>query len=219
MKKITSLFLAIALSVSLVAGCTGTKTGAVSGTEANTGADVSVSTEVVSSTAAESESTQAADSTDENEAAANQLFMDLTGSYQELWPVILDDAYTQTWLDDCAALVGKDNAQAAYDKLKSMVTAEIYGEAAVEAYKNGGGAYCCEFTQDVAVLEFDGESKIIKGYDKDSKEIFSHTYHYVGMEEIRGLYEFESDDANSGEFTYFYLAPDTNDTTYHIELR
>ena len=33
------------------------------------------------------------------------------------------------------------------------------------------------------------------------------------------MYEFESDDADSGEFTYFYLAPDTNDTTYHIEFR
>ena len=39
------------------------------------------------------------------------------------------------------------------------------------------------------------------------------------MEKTRGLYEFESDDADSGEFTYFYLAPDTNDTTYHIEFR
>ena len=39
------------------------------------------------------------------------------------------------------------------------------------------------------------------------------------MEEVRGLYEFESDDADSGEFTYFCIAPDTNDTTYHIELR
>ena len=56
-------------------------------------------------------------------------------------------------------------------------------------------------------------------YDSEGKEVFSHTYHYVGMEEIRGLYEFESDDADSGEFTYFCIAPDTNDTTYHIELR
>ena len=30
---------------------------------------------------------------------------------------------------------------------------------------------------------------------------------------------FKSDDADSGEFTYFCIAPDTNDTTYHIELR
>lgn len=29
------------------------------------------------------------------------------------------------------------------------------------------------------------------------------------MEETRGLYEYESDDKDSGEFTYFYIAPDT----------
>ena len=39
------------------------------------------------------------------------------------------------------------------------------------------------------------------------------------MEEVRGLYEYESDDTNSGEFTYFCIAPDTSATTYHIEFR
>ena len=42
---------------------------------------------------------------------------------------------------------------------------------------------------------------------------------FLYIEEVRGLYEFKSDDADSGEFTYFCIAPDTNDTTYHIELR
>ncbi len=46
-----------------------------------------------------------------------------------------------------------------------------------------------------------------------------HTYHYIGMEPVRGLYEFQSDDADSGEFTYFFLAPDTSAETYHIEFR
>ena len=32
-------------------------------------------------------------------------------------------------------------------------------------------------------------------------------FHYIGMEEIRGLYIYESDDADSGEFTYFCMAP------------
>ena len=36
----------------------------------------------------------------------------------------------------------------------------------------------------------------------------NHTYHYIGMEPVHGLYEFESDDADSGEFTYFFLAVD-----------
>lgn len=199
-KKIFSLLLAFVLSLSLLTGC-GNK--AVSDTqqpeESNTSENITV--------------------TDENAAAAQQLLVDLTGSYQELWPVILDDQYTQTWLDDCAALVGQENAQAAYDKLASMVTGTVYGEEAVAAYANGGGAYDCSFTQDLSTLEFDGASSTIKGYDAAGNELFSHTYHYVGMEDVRGLYEYESDDADSGEFTYFCMAPDTNTTTYHIEFR
>ena len=143
---------------------------------------------------------------------------DLTGSYQELWPVILADEYKQTWLDDCKELVGEENAEAAYEKLASMVSGEVYGEDAVKAYADGNGVYDCAFTEGISKLEFDGATSTIKGYDAEDKEVFSHTYHYVGMEKVRGLYEFESDDDNSGEFTYFCIAPDTNTTTYHIEL-
>ncbi len=218
-KKITTLLLALTLSFSMVTGC---------GSTADTSTDQSTNAETDASTASESE--EATDSeeavaevsteaSDDNEAAANQLLVDLTGTYQELWPVILAHDYTQIWLDDCAALVGEDNAQAAFDKLSSMVTGEVYGEEAVEAYADGNGVYDCAFTEGVSTLEFDGDNAAIKGYDADGKELFSHTYHYVGMEEVRGLYEFESDDADSGEFTYFCIAPDTNTTTYHIELR
>ena len=100
-----------------------------------------------------------------------------------------------------------------------MLSGTIYGEEAVEAYKDGDGVYDCSFKEGVNKLEFNGSDSVIKGYDSEGKEIFSHTYHYVGIEEVRGLYEFKSDDADSGEFTYFCIAPDTNDTTYHIELR
>ena len=196
MKKFTSVFLAMVLTATVPAGF-----------------------QTVYAEDTSAEDTQETKTDADNEADADQLLKDLTGSYQELWPVILADDYTQTWIDDCKEIVGEDNAEAAYEKLKSMVTGEVYGEEAVEAYKDGGGAYFCGFTQDMATVEFDGDTKTIKGYDKDEKELFSHTYHYVGMEETRGLYEFESDDADSGEFTYFYLAPDTNDTTYHIEFR
>ena len=155
----------------------------------------------------------------EDTAAAEQLLMDLTGSYQELWPVILDSQYDPLWLDDCAALVGEENAQAAYEKLSSMVTGTIYGEEAVQAYAYGGGVYDCYFTEGLVTLEFDGETSVIKGYDAEGNELFSHAYHYVGMEEVRGLYVYKSDDADSGEFTYFCIAPDTSATTYHIEFR
>lgn len=37
---------------------------------------------------------------EENQADAEQLMKDLTGSYQELCPVILDDQYKQLWLEN-----------------------------------------------------------------------------------------------------------------------
>lgn len=203
-KKILTLFLAFAMSVSMITGC---------------GKSASENKDTSAKTATESTTDQKESKEDENQAAAEQLMVDLTGSYQELWPVILDEKYQQIWLDDCKELVGEENAQAAYDKLASMVSGEIYGEEAVETYTDGNGVYDCHFTEGVSTLEFDGENSVIKGYDAEGKELFSHSYHYIGMEEIRGLYEFESDDEDSGEFTYFCIAPDTNDTTYHIELR
>lgn len=101
--------------------------------------------------------------------------------------------------------------------MTSMVTGTVTGEEAIEAYKDGNMAYCCEFLQDVEQFIFDGAA--ISGVDKEGNELFSHSYHYVGMEEIRGLYIYESDDEDSGEFAYFCIAPDTMETTQHIEFR
>ena len=153
----------------------------------------------------------------DDQEAAEQLLTDLKGTYQELWPVILADEYNQLWLDDSAAIVGDDNAEAAVEKMSSMVTGTVTGEEAVETYKDGNMAYDCDFLQDVDQFTFDGTT--ISGSDKDGKELFKHTYHYEGMEKTRGLYIYESDDADSGEFTYFCIAPDTMDTTWHIEFR
>ena len=209
MKKALGVAAAVALSVSLLAGCGSTASSAAS--TASSAAESTASSAVLQA-ASEAE-------TDENEAAAAQLMKDLTGSYQELWPTILADEYKQTWLDDCTALVGEENAEGAFEKLSSMVTGDVYGEDAVKAYANGGGAYFCGFTNDLVTLTVDGETSTISGTDKDGNELFRHTYHYVGMEPVRGLYEYESDDADSGEFTYFYFAPDTSAETYHIEFR
>ena len=209
MKKVLGTVPVLALSVSLLAGCGSTAASPVS-SAASTAAESTTSSVVPETTSA---------AADENVAAAAQLLNDLTGSYQELWPVILADEHTQTWLDDCTALVGEDNAEGAYEKLSSMVTGDVYGEDAVKAYANGGGAYFCGFTQGLATLTFDGENSVISGTDKDGSTLFSHSYHYIGMEPVRGLYEFKSDDADSGEFTYFFLAPDTSAETYHIEFR
>ena len=199
-KKFFKLFSIFALTLSMLAGCG-------SSNKSNNMSDTQQSASITEK------------ATDENQTDANQLFVNLTGTYQELWPVILDDKYNQIWIDNCTTLVGEENAQAAYEKLTSMVTGKLYGKEAVEAYADGNGVYDCDFTQGVSTLEFDGSAYIIKGYDVNGNKLFEHTYHYIGMEEVRGLYEYESDDADSGEFTYFCIAPDTSDKTYHIELR
>lgn len=215
-KKIISLALALVLALSMLAGCGNNNAASDASSASPAVSESSVSSEV---SEASDSSTASEDAADENETAAKQLLVDLTGSYQELWPVILDSQYEDIWLENCKKLVGEDNAQAAFDKLSSMVTGTVYGEEAVKAYADGGGAYDCSFTEGLSTVEFDGATSTIKGYDAEGSELFSHTYHYVGMEEVRGLYEYESDDADSGEFTYFCMAPDTNTTTYHIEFR
>lgn len=182
-KKLLTLFLTFAMSLSMLTAC-----GDTSSANKN---DDSNNIVTESNTEKEGNTEKESQAVDENQAAAEKLMVDLTGSYQELWPVILDEKYHQTWIDNCTELVGEENAEAAYEKLASMVSGTVYGEEAVEAYKDGNGVYDCSFTEGVSKLEFDGSNSIIKGYDADGKELFSHSYHYVGMEEVRGLYEFE----------------------------
>lgn len=207
-RKLASLFLALALVLSLLAGC---------GNTSNSTPETQQPASTVTDESAASADTEQESQVDENQAAAMQLLLDLEGTYQELWPVVLADEYHQVWLDASAELVGEENAEAAVEMMTSMVTGTITGEEAVEAYKDGNMAYCCDFLQDVEQFTFDGTT--ISGVDASGNELFSHSYHYVGMEEIRGLYVYESDDADSGEFTYFCMAPDTMETTQHIEFR
>ena len=90
-KKFLSTLFASALAVSMLAGYGNVTTFA---------SDDATATEAADSTA------ETTDETADNEADAEQLMKDLTGTYQELWPVILDDQYKQLWLDDCKELVG-----------------------------------------------------------------------------------------------------------------
>lgn len=207
-RKFASLFLTFALVFCFLVGC---------GNTANSTSETQQSSSAVADEQTASADTEQESEVDENQADAEQLLLDLEGTYQELWPVILADEYDQLWLDDSAELVGEENAEGAVEKMASMVTGTVTGEEAVEAYKDGNSAYCCDFLQGVDQFTFDGTT--ISGVDENGNELFSHSYHYVGMEEIRGLYIYESDDADSGEFTYFCMAPDTMKTTWHIEFR
>ncbi len=156
---------------------------------------------------------------DKKQVEAENLLKELKGTYQELWPVLLADEYKQEWLENCREFVGEAKAKESAEMLASMVTGKVYGQEAIEKYKDSERtAFFCGFTQSIHTISVD-ENSIIKGFDKKGQEVFSHRYHYVGMEDQRGLYEFESEDKDSGEFTYFLFAPDTMESTYHIEFR
>ena len=117
-----------------------------------------------SATEEQTTSVQKESETDENQDAADQLLCDLKGTYQELWPVILADEYDQLWLDDSAAIVGEDNAQAAVEKMSSMVTGTVTGEEAVKPTRMEIW-HTTEFLQNIDQFAFDGTT--ISGVDEE----------------------------------------------------
>ncbi|WP_293009588.1 MULTISPECIES: S-layer homology domain-containing protein [unclassified Oscillibacter] len=124
------------------------------------------------------------------------------------------DAY---WHDFSAAVVGADKA----DEMVAMMKASI---GAAEG-QQGEGAFFCGFMGDVATLTFNGLQ--ISGYDAQGVRLFSRPYRYVGTEALymdgkavmSGFTVLQSLDADSGDYTYFLMAPDTPEETYHIEFR
>ena len=102
-KKLFSLILAVALAFSMLTGC-GDDKAATESTTASTTEATEVTTEAIEATTEATEVTTEAESEEETEAAAEdnkavaeQLLKSLTGTYQELWPVILADEYQQIW--------------------------------------------------------------------------------------------------------------------------
>ena len=75
MKRILSVAAVLALSASLLVGCS-----------SGTASSVPVSASSAAESTVSSVEETASSAVDENEAAAAQLLNDLTGSYQELWP-------------------------------------------------------------------------------------------------------------------------------------
>lgn len=154
--------------------------------------------------------------------AAAELLSAVSGTYDELFPVITDAAYDQLWLDNCAAVVGEEAAPAVAEMLKTACNGTIYGQEAIDAFGDGseGAQFDCLFINGASQIVFDGNT--ISGLDKDGKTVFSHEYAYVGPASIAGMmngYLYQTDDKDAGEFTYFFLLPDTPETTYHTEFR
>ena len=196
--KIVSLLLAGALAAGALAGCS---------QPSSNGAEEQKSSA--------SQEQVAQKNTAEQEA--EQLLSDLSGSYQELFPVLFDKQYDQLWLDDTASIVGEADAAASAEMLKGSVNGSLWGEEAIDAYGEEGGPFYCGWLEGLAELTIDGDAMEISGKDAAGKELFSSTYHYSGM--AGDLYVFESDDDGAATFKYFAFLPDTPESTYHIEFR
>ena len=159
---------------------------------------------------------------DEAAAAAEKLLEDVSGTYDALFPVITSPDYDQIWLDSCAAVLGDEAAPAAAEALKAACNGTIYGQDAIEAYGDGsnGAQFDCLFINGPAQIMFDG--KTISGLDESGVTVFSHEYSFVEPASIAGMmngYLYRTEDADAGEFEYFFLLPDTPDTTFHTEFR
>ena len=75
----------------------------------------------------------------------------------------------------------------------------------------------CYFLGGIDKFVMDGH--MITGLDAQGREVFSHTYQLLDEENENGFIFYQSEDENSGEFTYFAFSPDTMETTYHLEFR
>ena len=155
-------------------------------------------------------------------AEAAEFLESIKGTYEALFPVILDSQYDQVWLDPCIEAVGEDMAADVAGMLKQACNGTIYGQEAIDAFGDGseGAQFDCLFINGVSQITFDGNT--ISGVDENGEQVFSHEYEYVSMLSLAGLMEgrlYETSDEDAGEFRYFYMMPDTPDTTYHLEFR
>ena len=193
--------------------------------------------------------TTASETTEETEEAAEPeageetetptdfgILTDIAGengtTYANLFTVILDSQYDDLWLSKAAAIVGEDAAQENVDYLKGFISADIYGEEAVAAYKDAGYfMFDCWYLADVDTFTFDGDTVTTKLTDGSEQ---THTYEYLGSYQLGEgemmTYGGETFDASfpvdvyktaddAGEFTYFLFRDDTMQTTWHIEFR
>ena len=153
------------------------------------------------------------------ETADGDYLNSISGTYVELFPVLSMDEYHSAWLEATAPLVGEENAEAATELLLSMCTAEPYGAEAAEKYEADPDsmAFNCYFLGGVDKFIMDGN--VITGVDENGETVFTHAYQPMDLENENGFIFYQSEDADSGEFTYFAFSPDTMETTYHLEFR
>ena len=150
---------------------------------------------------------------------ADDYLASISGTYVELFPELSKEEYRNIWLAATTPLVGEENASDATDMLLGMCMAEPYGPEAVEKYAADpeSMAFNCYFLGGVEKFVMDGHT--ITGLDDQGQTVFSHVYKPLDLENENGFIFYQSEDENSGEFTYFAFSPDTMETTYHLEFR
>ena len=153
-------------------------------------------------------------------------------TYPNLFKVILNDDNYSYWYDYTAAVVGEDVAKDTVDYLQGFISADIYGQEAVDAYSKGDSfLFDCWYINDVDTFRFEGNTATITKTDGTSE---THAYEYLGVYQIGenevmkyqgqefcpafdvDVYK-STDDA--GDFTYFLFRDDTMATTWHTEFR
>ena len=128
-------------------------------------------------------------------------------------------------------MVGEEAAPDMTALLQGSITSELYGEAAIEAFADGGYAFDCDFINGAERITFKDDTATILKTNGTSE---THTYEYLGRYSVGGtetmMYQgteismafpvdaYRSTD-EAGEFNYFFLREDTMAETWHIEFR
>ena len=150
------------------------------------------------------------------ETADADFLSQIPGTYVELFPELSKEEYHDTWLSIVTPLVGEENAEDAISMLLNMCMGSLYGEEAIAKYTDDPDSmqFNCYFLGGVAKMTIEGNT--ISGVDADGNEIFRHEYAPIEVENNEnGFLFYQSQDAESGQFTYFAFSPDT----YHLEFR
>lgn len=154
------------------------------------------------------------------ETAQDEFLSELSGrTYVELFPEFAKDEYHQAWLDAVTPIIGEDAAEDVVAYLLSVCMGSLYGEEAIAAYEADPESmqFNCYYLGGVKKVTVDGNT--IYGVDEAGNEVFRHNYVPMNLENENGFIFYQSEDENSGQFTYFAFSPDTMETTYHLEFR
>lgn len=154
------------------------------------------------------------------EDAQDEFLTELSGrSYIELFPVLSKDEYHQAWLDVVTPIVGEEAAEDVVAYLLSVCMGSLYGEEAIAAYEADPESmqFNCFYLGGLAKITVDGST--ISGVDEAGNEVFRHSYVPMDVDNENGFLFYQSEDVESGPFTYFAFSPDTMTTTWHLEFR